>query len=101
VAAGITSRVMAAKKKPTRKPAELEETYEYPVMIGRPDKTWGLDYARLDHEHSTAQEIVDAYDQQHPDLVRGARLGVVCDPASRKASPKAKKTARAKMPKKA
>jgi hypothetical protein len=93
---------MAAKKKPTRKPAELEETYEYEylVMIGRPDNTWCLDHARLDHEHSTAQEIVDAYDQQHPDLVRSARLAVVCDATSRKASPKAKK-AGAKIPKKA
>jgi hypothetical protein len=93
---------MAATKKPTKKPAELEETYEYEylVMVGRPDNRWSLDYARLDHEHSTAQEIVDAYDQQHPGLVPGTRLAVVCDPTSRKASRKAKKTLVGKRSKK-
>ena len=91
---------MAATKKPTSKPA-LQEAYEYLVMIGRPDSGWSLGRARLDREHATAQEIVDAYHQQHPELARGTRLAVVCDPTTWKASPETHKPTGTKKPKKA
>ncbi len=92
---------MAATKKGTGKPAP-GDVYEYLVMIGMPGKTWDLGRARLDREHATAQEIVDAYQRQHPELAHGSRLAVVCDPTSWKASPTTNehKTAGAKKPKK-
>jgi hypothetical protein len=91
---------VAATKQPTRKPTP-EEVYEYLVMIGRPNGSWALGRAQLDREHATAQEIVDAYQRQHPELAVGTRLGVVCDPTSWKTSPKSGKTTGAKKPKKA